>query len=83
MFHGYDEFYRKTFSPSEISALEADWFEYVNSNLAEDLFKTDLSSYFIDESKDSEKSDFEIAVDSKIEEIDKILENKEKEIMTV
>ncbi|WP_288605041.1 DUF3883 domain-containing protein [uncultured Treponema sp.] len=69
LFHGYDEFYRKTFSPSDISALEDDWFEYVNSNLAEDLFKTDLSSYFIDKSKDSEKSDFEIAVDSKIEEI--------------
>ena len=69
LFHEYDDFYRRTFSASDISALEADWFEYVNSNLAEDLFKTDLSSYFIDESKDSEKSDFEIAVDSKIEEI--------------
>ena len=69
LFHGYDDLYGKTFSVSDISELEADWFEYVNSNLVEDLFKTDLASYFIDENKDSEKSDFEVAVDSKIEEI--------------
>lgn len=68
-FHGYDRFYEKSFSASDISNLESDWFEYVNSNLTEDLFKTDLSTYFTEEAADSEKSDFEVTVDSKIEEI--------------
>ena len=67
-FTGYDSFYGNEINVSELAEIESDWFEFVNTELYEDLFKTDLTSYFaIDEEKETDQ--YKFAVDEKISEI--------------
>lgn len=64
-FQGYDKFYNcdRSYSLSEIADIEKFWFEYVNTDLDKNLFKTDILSYI------EEDDDYKILVDSKISEI--------------
>ncbi len=64
-FNGYDSFYGKAISLSDLNKVEPEWFEYVNKDLFAGLFQTDLTSYFITGTDDSYKT----AVDDKIAEI--------------
>ena len=44
-FNGYEKFYKKKhLQNAELSKIEPEWFEYVNSSLRPDLFKSDLSN---------------------------------------
>lgn len=44
-FSGYDKFYKQNnLETIELSKLESQWFEYINSSMKLDLFKTDLRS---------------------------------------
>lgn len=64
-FQGYEQFYNcdREYSISEISDIEGIWFEYVNTGLDKNLFKTDILSYI------EEDDDYKILVDDKISEI--------------
>jgi hypothetical protein len=44
-FDGYDHFYDTDFQVSDLAPIEDDWFSYVNTDLGEDLFKTDVLKY--------------------------------------
>lgn len=69
-FKGYDNLYGKNFNASDVAELETEWFEYVNTGLRKEIFQTDLANYFTKEEKEAtEKSNFEISADSKINEI--------------
>lgn len=67
-FDGYDSFYGKNINISDLSEVEADWFTYVNKELYPELFKTDLTSYFISDTVQEENL-YKTAVDDKISEI--------------
>lgn len=67
-FTGYDSFYKKTFTTQDITATEPEWFEYVNSNLSPDMFKTDITS-FITEEEETTKERYSISIDEKVSEI--------------
>lgn len=70
-FHGYDDFYNKSFDNKDINAIEQQWFEFVNSDLSESLFKTDLIAYISSE-KENEEDNIEEGtdiIDQKIKEI--------------
>lgn len=70
-FQGYDVFYNKTFELKDLNAIEHQWFEYVNSDLTETLFKTDLIA-FISSEKENETENVEEdteLIDKKIQEI--------------
>ena len=67
-FHGYDSFYDTYFDASELNPIETDWFEYVNSGLYSNLFKTDVSQY-ITESEEVQASEYRILVKDKIGEV--------------
>lgn len=67
-FEGYDDFYGTSFEASELSPIETDWFEYVNSGLDNNLFKTDISQY-ITESDETQASEYKILVKDKIGEV--------------
>lgn len=44
-FKGYDKFYKQSsFETAELSAVEHDWFAYVNNLMKPDVFKTDIRS---------------------------------------
>lgn len=64
-FKGYDDFYGTSFNTSELNQIETDWFEYVNSGLSNQLFRTDVSNYFTDEVD----SEYKILVKDKIGEV--------------
>ena len=44
-FSGYDNLYKTDFSVKTLKPIEDDWFVYVNKDLGEDLFKTDVLKY--------------------------------------
>ena len=67
-FDGYDEFYDTSFAASCLGPIETDWFEYVNTGLDSQLFKTDISQY-IAESSDVHASEYSILVKDKIGEV--------------
>ena len=67
-FEGYDEFYGTSFEASELNPIETDWFEYVNSGLDNNLFKTDITQY-ITESDEDQVSEYRILVKDKIGEV--------------
>ena len=67
-FDGYDSFYGKNINISDLSEVETDWFTYVNKELHAELFKTDLTSYFISDTAQEENL-YKTAVDDKISEI--------------
>lgn len=67
-FDGYDSFYGKDINISDLSEVETDWFTYVNKELHAELFKTDLTSYFISDTAQEENL-YKTAVDDKISEI--------------
>lgn len=46
-FKGYEHLYEKSrITNKEISAIEYDWFKYVNDSMNPDMFKTDISALF-------------------------------------
>ena len=67
-FEGYDEFYGSSFESSELNPIETDWFEYVNSGLDNNLFKTDITQY-ITELDEDQASEYRILVKDKIGEV--------------
>ena len=67
-FEGYDDFYGTSFEASELNPIETDWFEYVNSGLDNNLFKTDITQY-ITESDEDQASEYRILVKDKIGEV--------------
>ena len=67
-FKGYDDFYGTSFEASELNPIETDWFEYVNSGLDNNLFKTDITQY-ITESDEEQASEYRILVKDKIGEV--------------
>ena len=67
-FDGYDSFYGKDINITDLSEVETDWFTYVNKELHAELFKTDLTSYFISDTAQEENL-YKTAVDDKISEI--------------
>lgn len=51
-FNGYDPFYiRRDYTVADINKVEVSWFDYVNSNLDPELFRTDISHLFRDTSE--------------------------------
>ena len=44
-FDGYDEFYERDFKINELAEKEKDWFLFINSDLSNELFKTDVLDY--------------------------------------
>ena len=67
-FEGYDDFYGTSFTASELSPVETDWFEYVNSGLDSQLFKTDITNY-ITETEEAHPSEYKVLVKDKIGEV--------------
>lgn len=67
-FDGYDTFYGKDINVADLSAIEKDWFSYVNKELRPELFRTDLTSYFT-ELPEQEEELYKTAVDEKVAEI--------------
>lgn len=67
-FHEYDKFYDTSFSNKDINLIENLWFEYVNADLSENLFKTDLLSFIstVETVKDSHDDEL---IDTKIKEL--------------
>ena len=65
-FHGYDFAYGKDISLQNISTIETEWFEYVNTGLDANLFKTDISNYIHDDENDT---DYLHLIKEKIEEV--------------
>lgn len=60
-FHGYDHLYGAEYvSNQQISAIEVDWFRYVNDNLNPHKFKTDISKIF------EKKQSITLVVDDRI-----------------
>ena len=57
-----------SFEASELNPIETDWFEYVNSGLDNNLFKTDITQY-ITESDEDQASEYRILVKDKIGEV--------------
>lgn len=63
-FNGYEHLYGITdITPQQVTAIEVDWFKYVNDSLDSDKFKTDLTTIL---EKDSE---IKVIVDDRIREI--------------
>ena len=67
-FEGYDSFYDTDFDASELNPIETEWFEYVNSGLDSNLFKTDITHY-ITETEENQVSEYRILVKDKIGEV--------------
>lgn len=67
-FKGYDPFYGTSFEAFELNPIETEWFEYVNSGLDNNLFKTDISQY-VTESDEIQPSEYKILVKDKIGEV--------------
>jgi len=44
-FDGYDEFYDQDFEANELAEKETDWFLFINNDLNNELFKTDVLGY--------------------------------------
>jgi hypothetical protein len=51
-FNGYDKFYGQDFVASELLQIETDWFSFINNDLDNELFKTDVLDYLGIESDD-------------------------------
>ncbi len=67
-FHEYDKFYDAQFSIKDLGLVENLWFEYVNADLNEDLFKTDLLS-FISTVETEKGTNDDNLIDNKIKEL--------------
>ena len=62
-FKAYDKFYlREIINPQEISAIEPDWFAYVNNAINPNAFKTDISTLLVE-------NELEVIVDDRIREM--------------
>jgi hypothetical protein len=64
-FTGYNHLYNSTFNVSVLKPLEDSWFKYVNTDLGDDLFKTDVLKYL-----GIEKSSYDQLIDSAISELE-------------
>lgn len=67
-FNGYDDYYNTSFEPSKLKKIETDWFEYVNTGLNNELFRTDISQY-ITVSDEEQESEYRTMVKDKISEV--------------
>lgn len=69
-FDGYESFYSEQgYTTADIARVEVDWFDYVNSNLDENLFQTDISSLL------DGKNEIDVVV---IDRIQSLLDNGDK-----
>ncbi len=66
-FTDYDKFYGNKVIASELTPLEANWFEFVNSNLVSSVFRTDLMKYICEE--ESTEDNYRVLVDDKIADV--------------
>lgn len=74
-FSGYEPFYDKeTYTLGEISAIETQWYEYVNNCLNPKLFKTDISKLL------KPSAEIQVIYDRRIEELISQEEVKTKDI---
>ena len=64
-FSGYDHLYNTDFPIGKLKFIEDDWFRYVNTDLGDDLFQTDVLKYL-----GIEKEDYTNLIESAIEEIE-------------
>jgi len=78
-FSGYDKFYSATYKLSDLRDLEDDWFRYVNTDLGDDLFKTDVLKY-LGIKEDSYKDLVDQAIEKIEEEFDPDNAKNTKEI---
>lgn len=63
-FHGYEKFYGKEYLDNQkISAIEPDWFNYVNNSLNPDEFRTNISALIF------ENDELDIVFQDRIEEV--------------
>jgi hypothetical protein len=65
-FAGYDRFFQTDFDVSELHFIEPDWFAFINSDLSDEMFKTDLLKYL-----GVEADGYETLVQGAIEEFEK------------
>ena len=78
-FSGYDKFYNQEITVSDLTVVETKWFEHVNSNLNESVFKTDILSYISAESEPKHAyDDYRVLVEDKIADV--ILSSTTKDI---
>lgn len=67
-FDGYDSLFgKRNIKNAEITSLEPNWFDYVNSGLDESLFKTDILQYIQD--AESTKDDYQIILATRISDV--------------
>ena len=67
-FDGYDSFYGENdITNSEIAKIEPHWFDYVNSNLDESIFKTDILQYIQD--SESTDEDYQVIIATRISDV--------------
>lgn len=63
-FKGYDTFYgKKDIETIELTKIEPEWFEYVNSSMKPDLFKTDVQAMF------RQTGSIDVVFDDRIKEV--------------
>lgn len=63
-FDGYDSFYgKKDIETIELTKIEPEWFEYVNSSMKPDLFKTDVQAMF------RQTGSIDVVFDDRIKEV--------------
>ncbi|MBR4650937.1 MAG: DUF3883 domain-containing protein [Prevotella sp.] len=63
-FTGYEAFYgRQNYETSELTAVESHWFEYVNSSMNPDMFKSDIQTILKPDDK------IEVVFDDRIKEV--------------
>ncbi len=67
-FNGYDHFYNNTFDKSELTQIETEWFEYVNTGLNDNLFKTDISQY-LSQDEEEDSTEYKSLIREKINEV--------------
>ena len=66
----YDSFYGNSFSARDVGLMECEWFTYVNQNLEESIFRTDIISYITDGDVSAEQVDgYATLIEDKITEV--------------
>lgn len=70
-FGHYDQFYESIFSAKDLRFIEDDWFSFVNKDLGNDLFRTDILEYL-----EIEKQPYLQLVEDKITELEEQFDPK-------
>lgn len=66
IFNGYDHLYNTNFHVTVLKPIEDQWFKYVNTDLGDNLFRTDVLSYL-----GIEKTSYQQLINDAIEDIEK------------